>query len=234
MNSALSIPAGPNRPFLLALGPALAQVAQPEKAAGMARYMKSAMPFLGAPSPTVRATVRELAKRHPFADVAQLAATVMELWDAAMFREERYAAIMATGLTLGRGDAGLLPFYAHLIATGQWWDYVDAVAPRMWELLARDRATMDPLLRQWSVHPNLWFRRAAIIAQLPAKSATDTQLLDDVVTANLADGEFFVRKAIGWALRQYARTDPAWVRDFVDAHEGALSPLSRREALKHL
>lgn len=152
----------------------------------MARYMKSAMPFPGVPSSALRATVRELAKWHPLADVAQLAATVMDLWDAATFRQERYA------------------------------------------------APMDPLLRQWSGHPNLWFRRAAIIAQLLAKSAPDTQLLDDVVTANLADGEFFVRKALGRALRQYARTVPAWVRDFVASHEGALSPLSRREALKHL
>lgn len=93
---------------------------------------------------------------------------------------------------------------------------------------------MDPLLRKCSVHSNFWFRRAAIIAQLPATTATDTQLLEEILGANFADREFFIRKTIGWALRQYARTDPDWVRDFVASRERQLSPLSRREALKHL
>ncbi|ALE06361.1 DNA alkylation repair protein [Arthrobacter sp. ERGS1:01] len=224
----------PNAPFLAALGPALAAAALPEKAAGMAAYMKSAMPYLGVPSPTVRKTVRGLAKTHPFTDVAQLHATAAILWDGAVHREERYSAIMLTDSRLARGELGLLPFYTAVIETGQWWDYVDSVAPRLCELLLAHRDTMDPLLREWSGHRNFWFRRAAIIAQLPAKAATDTALLRDVMEPNLADTEFFVRKAIGWALRQYARTDPAWVLNYVASRESRLSPLSRREALKHL
>lgn len=223
-----------NAAFLGALRPALDLAAVPEKAAGMAAYMKSSMPFLGVPAPAVRTTVRALAKTHPFANVDELHATATTLWETAQFREERHAAIMLTDSRLGRGEMTLLPFYAVVIETGQWWDFVDSVAPRLSELLQSDRATMDPLLRQWSVHPNLWFRRAAIIAQLPAKAATDTALLQDVIRPNLADKEFFIRKGIGWALRQYARTDPGWVRNYVGSHEGRLSPLSRREALKHL
>lgn len=236
MNTVPSAPVkGPlNEPFMLALGPALDLVAQPEKGPAMAQYMKSAMPFGGIPAPAVRKTVRELVKAHPFASATQLVHTVTKLWDAARYREERYAAIMATNSRLGRGEPLLLPFYSHVIETGQWWDYVDSVAPRLWDLLAQDSATMTPLLLQWSRHPNFWFRRAAIIAQLPAKNATDTHLLGEVITNNLADKEFFIRKAIGWALRQYARSDPAWVRDFVASSGAALSPLSRREALKHL
>jgi len=224
----------PNAPFLAALGPALAAAALPEKAAGMAAYMKSAMPYLGVPSPTVRKTVRALAKAHPFTDVAQLHATATILWGVAGHREERYSAIMLTDSRLARGELELLPFYAAVIGTGQWWDYVDSVAPRLCKLLLAHRDTMDPLLREWSGHTNFWFRRAAIIAQLPAKAATDTDLLRDVMEPNLADPEFFVRKAIGWALRQHARTDPAWVLNYVAGHESRLSPLSRREALKHL
>lgn len=227
-----------NMAFLHALGPALARLAEPERADGMARYMKSSMPFLGVRSPEVRKAVRLLAKQHPFAGVDAIHATAMELWLNAGHREERYAAIMVTDSRLGRGERGLLPFYAVVIETGQWWDYVDSVAPRLCELLLNDSGrgldSMDRLLRQWSVHPNFWFRRASIIAQLPARAATDTGLLADVIRPNLADGEFFIRKAIGWALRQHARTDPDWVRSFVADHEGRLSPLSRREALKHL
>jgi 3-methyladenine DNA glycosylase AlkD len=226
--------AAPNAVFLASLRPALERIAEPGRAAGMAAYMKSAMPYLGVRSPEVRRTVRALAKEHPFADVEQLHSTAAQLWGGAEFREERYAAIMVTDTRLARGELGLLPLYTAVIAEGQWWDYVDSVAPRLCELLLVHPATMDPLLREWSRHANFWFRRAAIIAQLPAKSATDTVLLHDVLAANLADREFFIRKAIGWALRQQARSDPAWVLDFVDRHSGGLSPLSRREALKHL
>lgn len=237
-----SMPA--NTAFLHALGPALSRLAEPERADGMARYMKSSMPFMGVRSPEVRKAVRALTKQHPFAGVDELRATAMGLWLNAGHREERYAAIMLTDSRLGRGERGLLPFYAVVIETGQWWDYVDSVAPRLCELLLKDNGqdqaggkdvdSMDRLLRQWSVHPNFWFRRASIIAQLPARAATDTGLLADVIRPNLADKEFFIRKAIGWALRQHARTDPDWVRSFVADHEGRLSPLSRREALKHL
>ncbi|WP_104088496.1 DNA alkylation repair protein [Arthrobacter sp. GMC3] len=226
--------ASPNRLFLAALRPALEAAAIPEKAAGMAAYMKSTMPYLGAPSPAVRKTVRALAKEHPFADAGQLGATVAHLWNGAEFREERYSAIMLTDSRMGRGEMALLPFYVSVIETGQWWDYVDSVAPRLCELLQTHRDTMDPLLRMWSVHPNFWFRRAAIIAQLPAKQSTDTVLLHDVTVENLTDKEFFIRKAIGWALRQHAKTDPNWVLDFVSTYAEQLSPLSRREALKHL
>ncbi|MGA7205252.1 MAG: DNA alkylation repair protein [Specibacter sp.] len=224
----------PNTAFLTALRPALETVALPEKAAGMAAYMKSSMPYLGVPSPVVRKIVRALAKEHAFASVDQLHSTVAELWDAAGYREERYAAIMLTDSRLARGELGLLPFYAAVIGTGQWWDYVDSVAPRLCELLLAHPDTMAPLLREWSTHGNHWFRRAAIIAQLPAKSATDTALLEEIIEPNLADKEFFIRKGIGWALRQHARTDPAWVLNYVVRHKEKLSPLSRREALKHL
>lgn len=226
------IPGTVNAAFLHALGPALRDAAIPEKAEGMAAYMKSATPFLGVPAPTVRRTVRALARTHPFSDTEQLLATAMELWTNAQHREARYAAIMLTDSPIGKGEARFLPFYAVVIETGQWWDFVDAVAPRLCELLQVDRGMMAALLREWSVHPNFWFRRAAIIAQLPAKGATDVALLRDVIEPNLADREFFIRKAIGWALRQQARTDPGWVLRFVAEHE--LSPLSRREALKHL
>ncbi|MHA7270103.1 DNA alkylation repair protein [Arthrobacter sp. HLT1-20] len=224
----------PNALFLTALRPALAEAALPEKAAGMAAYMKSTMPYLGVPSPSVRKTVRTLVREHPFSTVGQLHATATALWESAQFREERYSAIMLTDSRLARGELGLLPFYAVVIETGQWWDYVDSVAPRLNELLQQHRETMDPVLREWSVRPNFWFRRATIIAQLPAKAATDTQLLSDVMAPNLADKEFFIRKAIGWALRQHAKTDPAWVRRYVADHASLLSPLSQREALKHL
>jgi 3-methyladenine DNA glycosylase AlkD len=89
-----------------------------------------------------------------------------------------------------------------------------------------------PTFLSWSTDPDRWLRRTSIICQLDAKERTDVALLSTTIRANAADSDFFVRKAIGWALRQYARVDPDWVRRFVADHE--LSPLSRREAVKHL
>jgi len=224
----------PNRPLLDALLPRLAQVAIPEKAGAMAAYMKSSMPYLGVPSPSVRKTVRALAGEFPFTGVDQLRVTVEALWRGAGVREERYAAIMLTDVRAARGEMSLLPFYLEVVETGQWWDFVDSVAPRICELLQAHRAEMEPAIRGWSTAEDFWLRRSAIIAQLPAKAATDTALLEDVIVPNLAEREFFIRKAIGWALRQHARTDPAWVLGFVARHRDQLSPLSTREALKHL
>jgi 3-methyladenine DNA glycosylase AlkD len=88
-------------------------------------------------------------------------------------------------------------------------------------------------MRTWSTDTDRWRRRVSIICQLGSKDATDLELLRDTIEANISDQDFFLRKAIGWALRQHARVDAAWVRAFVDSHP-ELSPLSRREALKHL
>ncbi|HSJ20815.1 MAG TPA: DNA alkylation repair protein, partial [Nocardioidaceae bacterium] len=104
--------------------------------------------------------------------------------------------------------------------------------------LRADPAAVTPVIRGWARDEDLWLRRTAVLAQLKSKADTDTALLDEVLVANLEGSrhgrDFFIRKAVGWALREYARTDPAWVRSFVDAHAGELSGLTRREALKHV
>ncbi|WP_026555196.1 DNA alkylation repair protein [Arthrobacter sp. 35W] len=223
-----------NQPFLDALRPALAAAALPEKAAGMAAYMKSSQPYLGVPMPILRRTVKALVLEHPFSGAGQLLDTAAAVWREASFREERYVASLLADQKLARGDLDFLPLYEQIISTGAWWDHVDGIAGRIWELLEAHPGRMGPLLRNWSVHEDFWFRRSAIIAQLPAKEATDTALLAEVVEPNLGESEFFVRKAIGWSLRQYARTDPAWVLAYVAANRSRLSPLSTREAMKHL
>jgi 3-methyladenine DNA glycosylase AlkD len=157
-----------------------------------------------------------------------------DLWRTAEYREERYAATELTGTRIASGRLELLPLYVEMIVTGAWWDHVDAVSPRIGALLLAHRCELLPLIRQWAIDPDRWLRRSSIVCQLGLAGRTDVDLLTEVIVANLGDREFFVRKAIGWALRQYARTDPEWVRAFVRAHEASLSPLSRREAMKHL
>ena len=115
---------------------------------------------------------------------------------------------------------------------------MDAVTALVDDALRADPDAVRPVVLRWSTADDLWLRRSAIISQLRGKADTDTDLLTTVIDANVAGtpfgSEFFIRKAIGWALRQHARVDPAWVRTYVATRRTRLSPLSVREALKHL
>lgn len=223
---------GASQNLVSAVRTALLPSADPERARGMQAYLKTSEPCLGVRVPEVRRLTRAAAAEYPPTSVAEISGAAAELWRTAAHREERYAAIVLTGLPLARGAMELLPLHEEMITTGAWWDLVDAVAPRIRDLLLAHPGFMAPRLRAWARHPDRWLRRTAIIAQLQAKERTDTALLAAVIEANAADPEFFVRKAIGWALRDYARTDPAWVVRFLDRN--ALSPLSVREASRHL
>ena len=211
---------------------ALRSAADPERARGMQAYLKTTEPCLGVRLPEVRRLTRAAATADPPATAADVGQAAGALWRGGAHREERYAAIALTGLPVARGALELLPLHEGRITTGAWWDLVDGVQPRVRDLLLAHPAELVPVLRGWARSADRWLRRSAVIAQLGAKDRTDRALLAEVVEVNAADPEFFVRKAIGWALRDLAKTDPAWVRDFLAGHE--LSPLSRREAAKHL
>lgn len=220
--------------LVAAIRAGLRAAAEPDRAPGMQAYMRSTMPFLGVRVPVVRRIVRAEVAAGPPSGPADLLATATVLWRESAFREERYAATELLGLRPVRGRLEAFPLITEVIVTGAWWDHVDAVAHPVGELLRTHPAEVAPVVRGWSVDPDRWLRRASIICQLDARDRTDRFLLTDVIDANLADREFFVRKAIGWALRQYARTDPDWVRAFVATRRDTLSPLSYREAVKHL
>jgi 3-methyladenine DNA glycosylase AlkD len=221
-------------PLVAAIRSELRRHADPARAPQMQAYMKSVMPYRGVSMPMTRRIARAAAARYPPADVDDLATSVGVLWRGASYREERYAATELIGLPIAAGRLELLPLCREMIVTGAWWDHVDGVSGAIGTLLLAHRPVLDPTIRLWSTDPDHWLRRSSIICQLRLRQRTDVELLTAVIVPNLADREFFVRKAIGWALRQYARTDPDWVRSFVAAHEERLSPLSRREAMKHL
>ncbi|MGH3470179.1 MAG: DNA alkylation repair protein, partial [Thermocrispum sp.] len=131
-------------------------------------------------------------------------------------------------------DPDVLPLYRELITSGAWWDFVDELAiRRVGPILRGHRDAVTPIVRDWARADDRWLRRTSVICQVTAKGDTDTDLLTTAIEANLDDPDFFLRKGIGWALRDYARTEPGWVRAFTEVHPG-LSALSRREALKHL
>ena len=224
----------PNVEVLDAVRAQLLARTDPVRAAGVQAYMKSSLPSLGVRVPEVRQLVLAAAAAHPFTSAGQLRSTVLELWRTAAAREDRYAAIDLTGLRMVAGDPLMLPVYEEIIRTGAWWDFVDGVAHRLCGLLEAHRPMMTAVLLDWSKDADFWIRRASITSQLKAKARTDRDLLRAVIEPNLADPEFFIRKAIGWALREYAKTDPEWVRAFVSEQGTQLSPLSRKEAIRNL
>lgn len=216
---------------------ALAAEGDPLRAAAQQRYMKSALPFHGVAMGEVRRIARAAARAHPVAGRAQWEVAVRALWDGAAHREERYAALTLARLPRARAwrDPDFLDLAEHLVVTGAWWDLVDETAQHLvGDVLRRHRPQVTPRVQAWATSPDLWLHRTAVICQLPHGADTDTDLLHHAIEANADDPSFWLRKAIGWALRQHARTDPDWVRAELDRLGDRLSPLSVREATKHL
>ncbi|SDE31482.1 3-methyladenine DNA glycosylase AlkD [Nocardioides lianchengensis] len=216
---------------------ALAEAADPERAVGQQAYMKSVMPYRGVTLPALWKLLRPLLAEHPPGSRADWEATVRELWDHAAFREERYAATALVQHPAAKPwrDGEALPLARHLIVTGAWWDHVDELAVHLvGEALRADPDVVRPVLVAWATDDELWLRRTSVMCQVGAKGDVDVALLRLAIEANVDDRTFWLRKAIGWALRDHARADPDWVRAEVARLGDRLSGLSRREALKHL
>ena len=200
----------------------------------MAAYMKTDMPFYGVQKPGRTEILREINSEHPIELRSDYEAAVSALWHLP-HREEKYLALGVARAYPQFISRSAVPMYRRMIVEGAWWDFVDEIAIHLsGRVLFEDRSRMTATIRTWSNHRDLWLRRSAIIAQIGHKSATDEDLLFSVCLSRADEREFFIRKAIGWALRDYARTAPGAVTRFLDTHEGALSPLSVREGGKHL
>jgi 3-methyladenine DNA glycosylase AlkD len=213
---------------------AFAANTDPDRAPGMQAYMKSSMPYYGVAATPMRRLSQALFRTWWPLDAEQWRDTIAALWDTAQFREQRYAAIalLAWRPAKEHRTRDVLPLIERLVVEGAWWDYIDAMAHVVGEILRKDARTVATL-RRWSKGENLWLRRIAILSQLDFKHDTDVALLYELIEPSLDSQEFFLRKAIGWALRQLARVHPKAVVDYVATLGPRLSALSRREALKH-
>ena len=203
----------------------------------MQTYMKSAMPYHGVPAPLLRRVFGSVFADVQFPTAAQWQTQVLGVWRGARYREERYAALYLAGHKAAHAfqTPRAMRLYEELIVTGAWWDYVDDIAShRVGPILREHPGVMRRRMLAWSRSRDLWKRRTAIICQLGFKAHTDLDLLYACIEPSLDSTEFFLRKAIGWALRQYAWTDAAEIKRYVRMHHDRLSGLSRREALKNL
>ena len=200
----------------------------------MAAYMKTTQPFAGVQKPARQSIIREIRDRFAPQTRAEYEARVLALWRG-RYREEQYLAIAYARLYPAFVSAASLPLYERMIREGAWWDFVDEIAVHLvGVVLRRDRAHSGRLLDRWIEDQDMWIRRTALIAHLTHKAETDATRLFAHILLRAGDREFFIRKAIGWILREYGKTAPAAVRTFIRAHHARLSPLSLKEGARRL
>ncbi len=226
-----------NRELVSAIRSELAEHADPVRAPQTQAYLKTDMPCRGVTVPLQREVVARAAASFPLECFADWRDTVLELQRDAEYREELGCAGFLAGERRYRAFQTLaaLPLYEELIVSGAWWDLVDDIAThRLGPLLLSYPVEMRKAMLAWSRDPSLWKRRSSIICQITLKKKTDLELLYACIEPNLSDGDFFIRKAIGWALRALAHVDPDEVVRYVRENESRLSPLSKREALKNI
>ncbi|HET7143225.1 MAG TPA: DNA alkylation repair protein [Anaerolineales bacterium] len=221
------------QPYTLYLKSLFEQNANPSQAGPMRQYMRDQFEYLGIKSPQGAALLKDFIKENGLPPLDKLDTISRELWSLPQ-REFQYAAMSLMGRLEKKYEPEFIRTIEYLLVTKSWWDTVDALASHMVGTQFRRFPTVkEKYLKKWRKSDNFWLRRATLLFQLTYKKETDFDLLCEIVHENLGSDEFFINKAIGWALRQYAHTNPAPVKKFVKATKD-LHPLSRREALKNI
>ena len=211
------------------IGAVLAGCADPPRAVAMRDYMRGQFPYFGIPTPLRRAVLKPLLHSLKGCGANGLLEQAEALWEYPE-REYQYAALDLLAMHWKELDAAHIPGLLTLVQRKSWWDTVDALAGIIGDVLRHGHDHMDAALE----HPDIWMRRVALLHQLGWRGKTDTGRLYGYCLALAHEKEFFIQKAIGWALRDYARHAPDEVRGFTERHRMQLAPLSFREANKHL
>lgn len=211
----------------------LTDASDPVRATRMERYMKGRATYLGTPMPAVHRIAKPfVAARHDL-DGPALIADADDLWSQHE-REFHYVAIDLLRRWVDHLAPEQLPGVERLIRTRSWWDTVDMLAIRVVGPMVANHPTLITTMDRWIGDDDVWVARTAILHQLAYRELTDADRLFGYLDRRCADTEFFIRKAAGWALREYAKTDPDAVRAYVESRGDRLSTLTRREAMKHL
>lgn len=213
---------------------ALTEKANSSNAKSMKAYMLNQFDFFGVKTPERRAISNAIFKQYKIESIAVLEAIVKELW-AFKEREMHYIAIECLAYHKKLWQASTIQLIEELIITKSWWDCVDAVASFVLTTYFKNFPhLMEPTTQKWNNTDNIWLQRSSIMFQKAFKQKTNTVLLEKYIINLAASKEFFIQKAIGWALREYGKTNPNWVKDFVNKHEAILSTLSKKEAIRRL
>lgn len=204
-------------------------VANPDDAVAMKAYMKNKFEFLGVKTPARRKLAKTFFKQQTDSVIDWN--FINEAWNNP-YREFQYAALDYLEIRKKLLTPSDLPRLKKLAQTKSWWDTIDFLDRLVGSIIARFPETKEIIL-SWSCDQDFWLRRLAIDHQLLRKEDTDTELLEKILVNNLGQTEFFINKAIGWALRDYSKTNPDWVRDFIERHQAEMAALSIREGSKY-
>ena len=219
-------------PYVASLKTRFEQNANPAQAGPMKTYMRDQFEYLGIKTPENAALQKEFFAEHGFPPLTDLDVVLRDLWSLPQ-REFQYVAVGLLGRFNKQIPANFIKTIEYLLVTKSWWDTVDSIAGGTVGVhFQRFPEVREKYLPKWRASDNFWLRRTTILFQLNYKKETDFDLLCEIIRENLDSKEFFINKAIGWSLRQYARIDPKAVKRFVKSTP--LHPLSRREAMKHL
>lgn len=217
--------------FVKGLEKVLEEAGNKENAGWMKSYMKNQFDFLGIQTPVRRSLAKAYFKQHQINFATDIQQIVTECFNKNQ-REFQYAAIELIAFYKKQWTASLIDVLEYCILHKSWWDTVDHVGSECLGIFfAKFPEHIIPVTQKWNHSHNIWLQRSSIMFQKSFKKDTDTQLLAAYILHVKGSKEFFVQKAIGWALREYAKTNTAWVKDFVATNE--LPALSKREALKH-
>ncbi|MBM7585158.1 3-methyladenine DNA glycosylase AlkD [Bacillus pakistanensis] len=203
-----------------------------ELAGPMEAYMRDQFPFLGIKTPERKAIFKDFLNQYSTPELEDLQVIVKELWDQPE-REFQYIALALLENQFKHLDTSYLPLVEDLIIEKSWWDTIDAIASNfVGKLLLKYPDQIEPYTRKWIMDENMWLNRTAILYQLSYKAKTDEERLFEYILLHKESDEFFIQKAIGWALREYSKTAPDSVVKFIEKEK--LKPLSKREGLKYL
>ena len=209
-------------------------LADTKKAGAMAAYMKTTMPFYGLAKPQRVPIYKQMKALFPAKSRREYEAGVRALWSLP-HREGKYAALVYARQWNPFITAESIPLYEFMIRGGAWWDLVDDIAVHLaGHVYLHERAAVKPVVEAWVGDPDLWIRRTAILIHNKHKKLTDEKQLFAHCLRLAHEKEFFIRKAIGWALRQYSYTNPDSVRRFLKTNEPRFSGLTLREGSKQL
>ncbi len=204
-----------------------------DRARAQEAYLRDLFPFLGVVKPKINEIAKEVIRLFPQKDEEFLFGIVKSLWKKKE-REYHHAAIIIMRSFSKIFSQRAFELYEVMIRENSWWDSVDDVAANLIGPFVQKYPSFLSRMDEWISDPDMWIRRTALLFQLRYKAKTDEALLFSYCEKTLDEKEFFIRKAIGWVLREYSKTRPEAVRNFLIKHEGRLSTLSKKEASKYL
>lgn len=212
----------------------LSKYANAKDAPAMKAYMRNQFEFLGLKKDLREATCKTFWQNRPAPTVQELQDLITEFWNSP-YRELQHHGLELMGKYVKKMDSTWLPFLEGLILKKSWWDTVDFIAPKLiGGILLKEPDLIPSYTEKWIDSDNFWLQRTAIIFQLKYKTKTNQKLLFDYILSRADSKEFFVRKASGWALREYSKTNPNAVMAFVEKHKDILSSLTYKEAVKRI